>query len=122
MPTLESRRSQETAIDIINLIAGVVLFISPWVLGFAGDGYAWNAWIVGVVMALVAIAALVSFQQWEEWVNLVLGIWAIISPWVLGFSGNGSAMAVHVIVGLLVAILSAIALWFTRNRALDRPA
>jgi hypothetical protein len=101
---------------VINLIAGLVLAISPWVLGYAGMGFAWNAWIVGVVVALVAIGALVAFQQWEEWVNLVLGIWAIISPWVLGFASNGGAATIHVIVGLVVAILAAIELWMVQHR------
>jgi hypothetical protein len=116
MPTLTSRRSQETAIDVVNLIAGLVLVISPWVLGFAGVSFAWNAWIVGVVVALVAIGALVAFQQWEVWVNLVLGLWAIFSPWVLGFAGNTGAMAVHVIVGIVVAVLAAVELYLATHR------
>lgn len=111
-----TRRTQETAIDVVNLIAGLVLAISPWVLRYAGQGYAWNAWIVGVVMALVAIGALVAFQKWEEWVNLVLGIWAIISPWALGFAANSGAMATHVIVGLVVAILAGVELWLAQHR------
>lgn len=112
-----NRRTQETAIDVVNLIAGLVLAISPWILGFAGTGaVAWNAWIVGLLVALVAIGALVAFQQWEEWANLVLGLWAIISPFVLGFSGQSGAMAVHVVFGLVVAILAAIELWMANNR------
>jgi hypothetical protein len=116
MASYSYRRMEENAIDIVNLIAGVVLAISPWVLGFAGAGFAWNAWTVGALVALIAIGALVSFQRWEEWVNLVLGIWAIASPWVLGFSANGGAMATHVIVGLVVAILAAIELWLAAHR------
>lgn len=116
MATLGNRRTQETAIDIVNLIAGLVLAVSPWVLGFAGAGFAWNAWIVGVVIALIAIGALVAFQQWEEWVNLVLGLWAIISPWVLGFAGSVPIMAVHVIVGLVVAILAGVELYLASHR------
>ena len=119
MATYSNRRTQENAIDIVNLIAGVVLAISPWVLGFAGAGFAWNAWIVGVVVALVAIGALVAFRQWEEWVNLVLGIWAIVSPWVLGFSADSGAAVTHVIVGLVVALLAAVELWLAMHRPLS---
>ena len=116
MATYNNRRTHENAIDIVNLLAGLVLAISPWALGFSALGFAWNAWIVGVVVVLVALGALVAFQQWEEWVNLLLGIWAIVSPWVLGFAGNSGAMGVHVVVGLVVAILAAVELWLSRHR------
>jgi hypothetical protein len=47
---------------------------------------------------------------WEEWLNLIVGLWALVSPWVLGFQGT-TAMTVHVIIGAAVAILAAIELW-----------
>jgi hypothetical protein len=47
---------------------------------------------------------------------LVLGIWAVIAPWVLGFSAVAAAMWVHVIAGIVVAALAAGSIWFSRNR------
>ncbi|TKB76767.1 MAG: hypothetical protein E5W81_14995, partial [Mesorhizobium sp.] len=47
---------------------------------------------------------------WEEWVNLVVGLWVLASPWVLGFQAT-TAMTVHVVIGILVAVLAAIELW-----------
>lgn len=44
--------------------------------------------------------------MWEEWVNVVLGVWLILSPWILGFSGMTGAMWNAVIVGLLVGVLA----------------
>ena len=41
----------------------------------------------------------------------ILGIWAIIAPWLLGFSGLAAAMYPHVIAGLVVAVISAFALF-----------
>jgi hypothetical protein len=107
--------------DWANIVLAVWLFISPWVINFAGGpagaapvaatGVAatasWNAWIIGVIIFLVAIAAVARLQVWQEWVNLVLGIWLFISPWVLGFSGLAGAAWNHWIVGALVAILAA---------------
>ncbi|KKS25478.1 MAG: SPW repeat protein [Candidatus Wolfebacteria bacterium GW2011_GWA2_42_10] len=43
-----------------------------------------------------------------NWVSLILGVWILISPWVLGFSALTTALWSNVIVGALVAIL---ALW-----------
>lgn len=121
MADVVMRRTQETAIDWANLVAGVVLAATPWLFGYAGAAAPqWNALIVGVVIALVAIGALVSFRQWEEWVNLVLGLWVIISPWVLGFSGMRNAMVSHVVLGIIIAVLAAVELWLANQRASAR--
>ena len=106
----------KTAQDWVNLVLAVCLFISPWAIGFVGDpAPARNAWIVGVVLAALAIATLSAFAEWEEWVNLVLGLWLIVSPWLLGFIANVNAMWTHVIIGVLVAAVSAWAVWGHRH-------
>jgi len=109
-----------TAFDIVNIVAGLGLLLSPWYLGYAAETYAaWNAWIVGAAVTLIAVAALFAFHQVEEWANVALGLWAVIAPWILGFSAVVSAMWVHVIIGLVVAVLAAVRLWFTTNRPLS---
>jgi hypothetical protein len=41
----------------INLLVGIWMFISPWVLGYAVVTPAlWNALIVGLLLAIVALA------------------------------------------------------------------
>lgn len=43
----------------ITVVIGVLLFISPWVLGFVGvAALAWTAWVIGV-LAVVAAGSLV---------------------------------------------------------------
>jgi SPW repeat len=106
----------ESFIDVINLILGGWLFVTPWVFGFAGGAAGWNAWILGAVIALVAIAALTAFAEWEEWINLVLGLWVLVAPWVLGFEANAAATRYHVIVGIVVAALAAIELWLVHRK------
>jgi len=97
--------------DVANLILGAFLFFSPWIFGFDAGKMSQNATISGLVIAVLAIAALAAFAVWEEWLNLVVGLWTLVSPWVLGFQGSTTAMAVHVIVGALVAILAAVEIW-----------
>jgi hypothetical protein len=100
--SIMTRRSEENAIDIVNAVLGVCLALTPWALGFTGEvAAAWNAWIVGAAIALVAVGALVAFTQWEEWANLVLGAWALLAPWLLGFLGVAYATYAHVIIGLV---------------------
>jgi hypothetical protein len=96
--------------DAANLILGAALFFSPWIFGFAAGPETQNAWMTGIVIAGLSIAALAAFAVWEEWLNLIAGLWAIVSPWVLGFQGT-TAMTVHVVIGIIVAVLAAIELW-----------
>jgi SPW repeat len=96
--------------DVANLVLGAILFFSPWMLGFEAGRASENAMIAGIVIAALAIAALAAFAVWEEWLNLIVGLWTLVSPWVLGFQGT-TAMTVHVIVGAAVAILAAIEIW-----------
>ena len=97
--------------DVANLVLGAALFLSPWIFGFDAGTVSSNAHITGIVIAVLAIAALAAFAVWEEWLNLVVGLWALVSPWVLGFHGTTTAMTVHVVIGAAVAILAAIELW-----------
>jgi hypothetical protein len=97
--------------DVANLILGAILFLSPWMFGFDAARASGNAHISGIVIAVLAVAALAAFATWEEWLNLVVGLWALVSPWVLGFEGATTAMRVHVVIGAAVAILAAIELW-----------
>lgn len=115
-----ARKTEETALDIANIVVGVCLALSPWVLGYAAEtAAAWNAWVIGAVVALIAIGALVAFAEWEEWVNLVLGVWTFVAPWALGFTAVAAALYTHVIAGLLIAVLAALELYFARKRPLS---
>jgi hypothetical protein len=101
--------------DVANLILGAFLLFSPWIFGYGGSTAAENANIVGVIIAVLAIAALAAFAIWEEWLNLIVGLWTLVSPWVLGFHDTTKAMTVCVVVGILVAILAAVEIWMTSH-------
>jgi hypothetical protein len=48
-----------TGVEWINVIAGIWLFIAPWVLGFAAAGHsaAWNQWVVGIIVFVLSLWA-----------------------------------------------------------------
>lgn len=98
--------------DWATLVLGFWLFLSPWFGLGEMQSAAWNSWIFGLALAVISISALSRPQTWEEWTNLVIGIWLIIAPFVLGFSVETGAMWNHIIVGLLVG---ADALWAMRT-------
>jgi hypothetical protein len=106
--------------DPLNLILGIWMIVSPWALQYQTDmqqltlnvvlsnAAVANAVILGILIAAAALIALFRVMAWEEWVNVVLGVWLVISPWVLGFSSLATAMWNAVIIGIVVAVL---ALW-----------
>jgi hypothetical protein len=102
--------------DWINLALAVLLFVSPWVVGYSADVFAaWNACLAGIATAALALAALAVFAEWEEWLALAIGIWVALAPWVLGFSANTHAMWTHVGLGVLVALTAGWELWQVRS-------
>ena len=104
------RWRRETMLDFYNLAFGVFLFVAPWLFSFAFGSARADDWISSVIVVAISIAALVAFAELEEWVGLVMGLWVLASPWLLGFQ-HAKAMAVNVAVGLLIAYMSAVELW-----------
>lgn len=102
-----ARRLSTTWQDGINVLLGLWLIASPWMLGFMDARAAsWNSWIAGSIVTVAALAALLTFHSWEEWVNMALGVWLIVSPWVLGFSHLQNALWNAIVVGLLVGLMA----------------
>ena len=93
--------------DPVSVIAGLWLAVSPWVLAYQTETRPmWNAVILGGLIALIALYALYRVFAWEEWANLLLGVWLLVSPWVLGFSALQVITLNAVIVGALVGALA----------------
>ncbi|MBS0326178.1 MAG: SPW repeat protein [Proteobacteria bacterium] len=96
--------------DWINLLIGIWLFISPWAVGFEGSQMAasWNAWILGVAVVVFSAIAVSMPQAWEEIINLLLGVWMLISSWVIDVTSR-AAQTNAVVVGLLVILFAILA-------------
>jgi SPW repeat len=114
--------------DWLNAVLAVWLFVSPWVLNFGGvvDGgvgttaaiamtAAWNAWVLSVIVFVLAITAARQLGSGPEWLNVLLGAWIFIAPWVLGFVGFPAAAWDHWIVGAAIAIVGFLGLSTTSS-------
>jgi len=97
----------------VNVLLGVWLIASPWLLAVAtGDWPAdWNSWSVGAVVLALAFFAMYKPAVWADAVAAMLGAWLILSPWVLGLASASTSARNAVIVGLLVI---GYALWAIR--------
>ena len=104
------RWRRESALDIYNLALGAFLFVAPWLFSYAYESARADDWVSSVIVVASSIAALLAFAEWEEWIGLVVGLWVLASPWLLGFQ-HAKAMAVNVAVGVLIAFISALELW-----------
>lgn len=112
-------RTQETKTqwqDWVLSLLGLWMFASPWLFAFTGQSMpAWNSYIAGAIVLILSLAALVNFTVWEEWINVAVGLWLVISPWLLGYANMTSMTWNQVIVGLLVVILAAWDVWTMRH-------
>lgn len=99
--------------DWANLVLGLWLFISPRVLGYSEEAAAaWNSYVIGAGIVVFALIAARMADAWEEIINMVLGVWLVVSPFVLGYSA-ATEIALHsVLVGILA---TAFAIWAMSN-------
>jgi hypothetical protein len=100
--------------DWASWIIGFWLVLSPWVLHFDLSATATrNAVIVGFLIVLCEVVELSIFRDWEEWINVGLGAWLVVSPWILGLSDR-TATANFVVVGLVLIALAIYEIWSDR--------
>ncbi len=93
-----------------NLILGVWLLLSTLIIPYPPDlGSAiLSSYMSGVAIVVFSACAMYMPKLWEEGVNVLLGLWLVVSPWALNFVSNQNLSANAVLVGLAVVIL---ALW-----------
>jgi hypothetical protein len=97
--------------SVITLIAGIWLIISPFWMGyFAAPVPLWNTLILGIVVGVLALirACYPAENVWLSWINLLLGLWLIVSPWFLPYHGLMVPLRCDVITGIVIVVT---ALW-----------
>ena len=90
-------------------ILGLILGIAPWIFGYSDNTVAlWTSLILGAATIIVSIveAAQGNRQQWEYWTAGVLGLIAIVAPFVFGFGNFANAMWSSDVLGILLAIFA----------------
>ena len=99
---------------------GIWLMLSPWVLMFWTQTRAMeNAVIAGFLLIIVEAVTLSAFRLWEEWVNVLIGLWLIVSPALLAMPGWAETIN-FVVSGILVVALAAYEMWDIRRRPAAR--
>jgi len=114
----------EAFVDTINLALGTFLFLSPWIFGFTSELARHTSWMAGATIGIVAMLSIgdlfeaisiPDFFETEEWINLAIGLWLAVCPWIIGMYGDTTATQVHLGVGLVVATIAAVELWLVHR-------
>jgi hypothetical protein len=85
---------------------GIWLLLSPWALFYEYEPTALrNALVIGTLIIVAEVVELSVFRDWEEWINVALGAWLLVSPWILGIAST-AARVNFTIVGALVLVLA----------------
>jgi hypothetical protein len=102
--------------DWCSWLLGIWLCISPWTLRFDLEPTATRtAVITGILIVLAEVMTLSVYRAWEEWINVILGAWLVICPWILGI-GSSVAKVNLIVVGLLVIALAFYEIWEARRQ------
>lgn len=95
--------------DPLNVLMGAWLVLSPWILRYQDQTTPWiNGIVIGLALIAASLGATFMPRAWEDWTEGVLGLWMIVSPWVLAFSMHMDATRNAVASGVVILVL---ALW-----------
>jgi hypothetical protein len=110
-------RTHRTWEDWGGMLLGALIIASPWfpiqdeTVKAGQQMIILNTVAIGLVVFGLAQLEYVALQRWEEVIAILVGLWLIVSPYVLGYSGEGFLRLYHTSLGVLVALLAALQLW-----------
>lgn len=110
------RFESESVLDLYNLLLAMVLFASPWFFAHAGRTAGLDLWLSSAAIIILSIAAMIAYSTWEEWINLALGLWLVISPYLLGFA-HTRAMHFSIGIGSAIVFFAGLEIWLRYEAA-----
>jgi drug/metabolite transporter (DMT)-like permease len=119
--------------NVLLVVAGAFLFVTPWIYGNTGvRDIAWNAWIAGAALAVLAVvttALTFAHHKSEVLAAEILdavfaagAVWMFISPWVLGFTAITAAAWSIWVVAVVVAAVALFSVYDVQTHALPQLA
>lgn len=105
-------KTHRTWQDGLGLFLGMTIGLSPYITGEVSNITAvLNAAFSGLAILLIAQLELVHLRRWEEALELMFGLWVVVSPFAFGYAGSGSLRFAHWILGGFVAAIGGLELW-----------
>jgi uncharacterized membrane protein len=104
---LGSPQDQVRVASGLDMIAGIWLFVSSFVFRHSGV-MAMDLAVIGVIVAILAAARAFGGYRpsWPSWVNAMLGLWVLVSPWLMTRAVEPQTMWNAVITGFVIIVLA----------------
>jgi peptidoglycan/LPS O-acetylase OafA/YrhL len=101
-------RSEVAGASGANLIVGIWLILSPWIVNYQSDDSWWNPIVFGAAVGVLALARVAGLyrESWLSVVNAVIGLWLFASAFWLADSTQASWN-----VGVCGILVFALAAW-----------
>lgn len=103
--------------DWCGMLLGALIVVSPWfpiyeeAVTAGHQTLILNTVVIGLVVFCLSQLEYVALQRWQEVITLLVGLWLVVSPYVLGYSGAGFLRVFHTSLGGLVVLLGVLQLW-----------
>ena len=119
MPDFRFFKTHRTWEDWCGMALGVLIVLSPWFPTQSGHEVVdaehsfviLNTFTAGILVFGLAQLEYVALQRWEEVAEILVGLWLIASPYIIGYSDDGLLRFWHSTLGGLVVLLAALQLW-----------
>ena len=102
--------------DWCGMLLGAVIVASPWfpiqdatITG--NQSMILNAVAIGLAVFGISQLEYVALQRWQEVTTILMGLWLIASPYVMGYSGEGLLRVYHTGLGAALVLLGVLQLW-----------
>ncbi|WP_055401123.1 MULTISPECIES: SPW repeat protein [unclassified Mycobacterium] len=103
----------------LALLTGLYVAASPWLVGFGATGsLATSDLIVGIAAAFLAYGFATALDRAHglTWTMPVLGLWVVVSLWILpGVALTAGTMWSNIVAGVLMTVLGLHATYFGRR-------
>jgi hypothetical protein len=98
------------------MLLGAIIVASPWfpIQDPAITGHQTlilNTVAIGLIVFGISQLEYVALQRWQEVTTILVGLWLIASPYVIGYSGEGFLRVYHTSLGAAVVLLGILQLW-----------
>jgi len=110
-------KTHRTWEDWCGMLLGALIVASPW---FPIQDHSpiverqtmiLNTVAIGLVVFGLSQLEYVALQRWQEVATILVGLWLIVSPLVLGYSGEGFLRVYHTGLGAAAVLLGVLQLW-----------
>jgi thiol:disulfide interchange protein len=93
-------------VNWLIVVSGIWLIVAPFILGFKGTMLGMNDVITGVVIAMISLIAIGLPEEsgWMNWVSALLGVWILITSFLIASIGI-AGMWNNLIIGVITVFL-----------------